>query len=154
MPGEIAVGDFVRITGSQSMGRVSRIKGKQAEVEIGELRSSIQLQKLEKISHLPEQIIQKSSASMNLSDKMMVFSTQLDIRGQRAEEALRQLEAWLDEAILLGQTSLRVLHGKGNGILRELVRKFLRGYPQVRNIRDEHADQGGAGVTLFSWGEN
>jgi DNA mismatch repair protein MutS2 len=80
----------------------------------------------------------------------MDFSSQLDIRGQRAEDALKMVEFWLDEAMLLGQTDLRILHGKGNGILRNLVRNLLKSYPAISEIRDEHADRGGAGVTLFS----
>jgi DNA mismatch repair protein MutS2 len=149
IPGEISEGDLVRIRGSESAGKVLRIRGKQAEIEMGEIRTSIQTEKLEKINRMPGKETPRSGTRPNLSGKIMAFRNQLDIRGLRADEALRQLEAWMDEAILLDQRHLRILHGKGNGILRNLSRNFLRAYPQVNNIRDEHADSGGAGVTLF-----
>lgn len=147
--GEIKEGDFVRIRGSESVGKVIRIKGKQVEVELGDILSSIQTSKLEKINRIPATESARSGTKPDLSGKIMSFQHQLDIRGLRADEALRQLESWMDEAILLDQRNLRILHGKGNGILRNLTRNFLRSYPQVNQIRDEHADSGGAGVTLF-----
>jgi DNA mismatch repair protein MutS2 len=147
--GEIKEGDLVRIRGSESAGKVLRLRGKQAEIELGEIKTSIQLEKLEKINRMPGTESPRSGTRPSLSGKIMAFRHQLDIRGLRADEALRQMEAWMDEAILLDQRHLRILHGKGNGILRNLSRNFLRGYPQAKNIRDEHADSGGAGVTLF-----
>jgi DNA mismatch repair protein MutS2 len=150
LKGEIKPGDFVRIRGSESAGKVISLRGKNVEVEIGEIRSSIKSEKLEKISHLPASPNKKNQQGINLGEKMMEFSTQLDIRGKRADEALREVEFWLDEAMLLGQKDLRILHGKGNGILRMQVRNFLKVFPQISDIRDEHADQGGAGITLFS----
>ena len=148
--GEIRAGDYVRIRGSSSAGKVLSLRGKNVEVEIGELRSSVKAEKLEKINRLPaEQAGKSKPANLNLGEKIMGFSTRLDIRGRRSDEALQQLEFWLDEAIMLGQQELCVLHGKGNGILREQVRNYLRKFPGISSIRDEHADQGGAGVTLF-----
>lgn len=149
LEGEVGEGDFVRIKGSESSGKVRRIKGKQAEVEFGEILSSIRIDKLERISHLREKPKNSKNSGINLSAKTMEFNSQLDIRGFRADEALRSLESWLDQALLTGRSDLSVLHGKGNGILRELIRKQLRSYPKIREIRDEHADRGGAGITLF-----
>lgn len=70
----------------------------------------------------------------------------------RAEEALPHLTHWVDEAILLSQKELQIVHGKGNGVLREICRNALKNYAEVTHIRDEHADRGGAGVTLFNLG--
>jgi DNA mismatch repair protein MutS2 len=148
--GEIKAGDFVRIRGSESAGIVLSLRGKNVEVEIGEIRSTIKTEKLEKISRLPGGNIKKSSKGINLGEKMMDFSSQLDVRGKRTDEAMKMVEFWLDEAMLLGQQELRILHGKGNGILRIQLRNFLKLFPQVSGIRDEHPDQGGAGITLFS----
>ena len=147
---EIKAGDFVRIRGSESAGIVLSLRGKNVEVEIGEIRSTIKTEKLEKISRLPGGHIKKSSKGINLGEKLMDFSNQLDVRGRRTDEAMKMVEFWLDEAMLLGQQELRILHGKGNGILRIQLRNFLRLFPQVSGIRDEHPDQGGAGITLFS----
>ena len=147
--GEIKLGDLVRIKGTQSAGIVLAFRGKNVEVEIGELRTNLKVEKLEKINRLPDSEISHKRGSLNLGEKMMEFHTQLDIRGLRADEALKKVEGWLDEAMLLGQTELRILHGKGDGILRTQVRNLLRAYRQVGQVRDEHADRGGAGVTLF-----
>ena len=147
---EIKTGDFVRIRGSESAGKVLSLRGKNVEVEIGEIRTTIKTEKLEKISRLPGAQLKKSSQGINLGEKLMDFSNQLDVRGKRTDEAMKMVEFWLDEAMLLGQQELRILHGKGNGILRTQLRNFLKLFPQVSGIRDEHPDQGGAGITLFS----
>jgi len=72
----------------------------------------------------------------------------LDIRGSRAEEAIAEVDKFLDDAILFSQNRVKILHGKGNGILREVVRNHLNTFSQVFNIRDEDLDKGGSGVTI------
>jgi len=151
--GPIKVGDTVRIKGTQSIGEVTGFRGKDAEVTMGELKTNIKTEKLEKISGNPNE--QKSSgkrptSNLNLNEKMMNFNTQIDLRGMRTDEAIGLVDSWLDEAILLGQKELRILHGKGDGILRNMVRIHLKRYKQIGTFQDEHADRGGAGVTLVS----
>mgnify|MGYP001803361781 CR=1 FL=1 len=85
-----------------------------------------------------------------MNQKMADFSARLDIRGYRAEEVIPRLDQYLDEALLLGQTELHILHGKGNGVLRQIVRNHLKTYREVTDFRDEHADRGGAGVTIVT----
>lgn len=150
--GEVQPGDFVRIKGTESIGKMLGYKGKDAEVLIGELKTNIKKSRLEKISgYLPNPSSSpRPTGSLNLNEKMMQFRTELDIRGMRADEALDTVESWLDEAILLGQKELRILHGKGDGILRTQVRNRLKKYRQVGHMQDEHADRGGHGVTLVS----
>ena len=150
--GTIEVGNFVRIDGQTAIGQVLTIRGKDAEISIGDLKSTIKLSRLEKISR--KEFKKKTDTvipalqGINLNEKMANFSYQLDLRGKRGEEALHDLEDFMDDALMLGQAELRILHGKGDGILRTLVRNHLKGYKQVASLSDEHADRGGAGVTI------
>ena len=76
------------------------------------------------------------------------FHQELDVRGMRADEALNQVQHFIDDAILVGASQVRILHGKGNGILRQLIRQYLGIVPNVTNYRDEHVQFGGAGITV------
>ena len=84
------------------------------------------------------------------NQKMMDFSTNLDLRGKRGEEVLPLIQNFIDEGHMLGIKELRIVHGKGDGILRDITRNLLRTMPPVQKMQDEHADRGGAGVTLVS----
>lgn len=149
--GEISVGSLVRIKGQEALGEVLGLKGKDVEVAIGDLKTTIKLNRLEKISR--KEFKQKTSprpklTGIDLNEKMMNFSFNLDLRGKRGEEALVDVDNFMNDAIMLGYPELRIVHGKGDGILRNLIRTHLRGYKQVGNMQDEHADRGGAGVTV------
>ena len=80
----------------------------------------------------------------------MKFKPQIDVRGQRAEEALQNIQNYIDEAIMVDAKELHILHGKGTGILRQLIREFLGAEPAVRSYRDEHVQFGGAGITVVT----
>ncbi len=153
--GQIQVGDYVKLKDSQTIGEVVEIKGKDVEIQIGELRSNVKLKRLVKISKKDFTQSQKKSTpiarGVNLTVKMQNFTHDLDIRGQRPEEVLPKLVQFLDDAIMLGVGQVRIVHGKGTGALRQTVRDQLRNYRQVIQVSDEHADRGGAGVTLISF---
>ena len=151
--GEITVGSLVRIKGQEALGEVIGMRGKDAEVAIGDLKTTVKLNRLEKISR--KEFKQKTSSKIkvvgvDMNDKMMNFSFNLDLRGKRGDEALMEVDKFMNDALMLGQDELRIIHGKGDGILRTLIRNHLRGYKQVAKTQDEHADRGGAGVTLVS----
>ncbi len=152
--GEIAVGSFVRIKGQPTVGEVLALKGKDAEIRIGDLKSNIKLNRLEKVSKkaFKEATGEKSPApklgGIDLNEKMLNFSFNLDIRGKRGEEAIVELDDFINNAIVLGYDELRIVHGKGDGILRQLVRNHLKSFKQVGKMNDEHPDRGGAGVTI------
>jgi DNA mismatch repair protein MutS2 len=151
--GEITVGSLVRIKGQEALGEVLGMRGKDAEVAIGDLKTTIKMNRLEKISR--KEFKQKSNpktkiAGMDMNEKMMNFSFNLDIRGKRGDEAIQEVDKFMNDAIMVGYDELRIIHGKGDGILRTLIRNHLRGYKQVDKTQDEHADRGGAGVTLVS----
>ncbi|MFO7977128.1 MAG: Smr/MutS family protein [Bacteroidales bacterium] len=148
----IGVGDAVRVEGQQTIGEVLETSGKQALVSFGSIKFKTRLDKLEKIkkSSLPKAVPTKGKTRLtfDINEKAAEFSPQIDLRGKRAEDALMLLSRLVDDAILLGIRQLRIVHGKGDGILRNLVRDYLSGVPQVKHFQDEHADRGGAGITL------
>lgn len=152
--GAIAPGSYVRILGQTAIGEVIALKGKDAEIRIGDLKSTIKLNRLERVSNKTykaatgEKKLKTSAKGVDLNERMMNFSFNLDMRGKRGEEALGLVDQFMDNAIMLGYDELRIVHGKGDGILRTLVRNHLRGYSQVSGFQDEHPDRGGAGVTI------
>lgn len=152
--GEIIVGSLVRIKGQDTVGEVIGQRGKEFEVAIGGLKTTIKPNRLEKISKkefkklAADEAPVKSLTGIDLNEKMINFTFNLDIRGKRGESALQEVDNFLDDAIILGYPELRIVHGKGDGILRTLIRNHLKGYHQVLSMTDEHADRGGAGVTI------
>ncbi|UTA67870.1 endonuclease MutS2 [Emticicia sp. 21SJ11W-3] len=151
--GAITVGSFVRIKGQTAVGELLFMKGKDAEVAIGELKTNVKLNRLEKLSRKEfkeavKESIKPKMSGIDLNEKMMNFSFNLDLRGKRGEEALGEVDSLMNDAIMLGYPELRIIHGKGDGILRTLIRQHLRSYKQVAGMADEHADRGGQGVTI------
>ena len=153
--GPIAVGDIVRVDGQDTYGQVVEVKGKKAVVESNSLRMTIPLARLQKTQKktLPSD---KTSRQNNryqsiyeeINEKRKFFNPTLDLRGQRAEEALNELQHFLDEAQLLGEKELRILHGKGYGILKTLVRQRLNSHPDVQSCHSERLELGGDGITV------
>jgi DNA mismatch repair protein MutS2 len=151
--GEIHVGDFVRVKDNGAIAEVLAIRKKEAEVSIGELKSTVKLTRLEKISNTEMKKEKKTYTKrigFDTNSKMLDFSPNLDIRGKRGEEILPVVQGFVDDGYMLGLKDLRIVHGKGDGILREITRNLLKGMSQVAKMEDEHADRGGAGVTLVT----
>ncbi|MEN7548726.1 endonuclease MutS2 [Rapidithrix thailandica] len=153
--GTIKLGDYVKIKDQNAYGEVLSISGKDALVMIGSLKSNIKLNRLVKVTRKEFRKASTTgksghSAGATMADKMVHFNPSIDIRGKRAEEVLSMIDDFIDSAIMLSVTHLKILHGKGNGILREVVRNHLRNFKEVKYFEDEHADRGGAGVTLIT----
>ncbi|MDW8296819.1 MAG: endonuclease MutS2 [Raineya sp.] len=152
LEGEIVVGDWVRIKGQNTIGEVLQIQGKDVELAIGELRSVVKLNRLEKISKKEVKNEQRKFASknlgINLTEKLANFSSQIDVRGKSTEIALQEVDKLLDDALLAGFNEVRILHGKGDGILRKMIREHLKKYDFVASFSSEHADRGGDGYTI------
>jgi DNA mismatch repair protein MutS2 len=151
----IAVGDWVVIKGSgdePTLGQIIELKGKDAVISLGAIRSTIKLNRLQKIV-APKQP-KKSTAPLrgiDINDRMAQFQLKLDIRGKRAEEVYVILDQYINDCLLLGVPEVQILHGKGDGILRTLIREQLRRYKEIKNSSDEHADRGGAGITIVTF---
>ncbi|MEP1097187.1 MAG: endonuclease MutS2 [Cyclobacteriaceae bacterium] len=147
------VGDSVKMLGQDTVGNVQKIKGKQAEVSFGSLKSIVSTDKLEKaVSNQEQQHHQRRvrKLGIDVSSKMASFNHELSLLGMRADEALGKVESYLDEALLVGANEVRIVHGKGHGVLREIVRSYAKDHPSVQDISSEHADRGGDGISIIS----
>jgi DNA mismatch repair protein MutS2 len=147
----------VAILGQEGHGEVVSVKGKTAEVLFGGLKTLVKVTQLEKLSRAEarerEAAMRKTAAansgpSLDVTGRMAAFNPTLDLRGERAEDALTKLMGFVDDATMLGIPEMRILHGRGNGVLRQVVRDYLRQTRAIASIGDEHADRGGDGVTL------
>jgi len=141
-------GDKVRMSGGEVTGTILSLKGKVAMVQFGDLRSSVKTDRLVRSDLADLQPVQR--IMVGLSRATSTFSPQLDVRGMRVEELIPVLTRFMDDATQFGMTEVSILHGKGEGVLRKVARDYLKGLKQVVGFRDEHADRGGAGITLVT----
>ncbi|MDH5609873.1 MAG: endonuclease MutS2, partial [Cyclobacteriaceae bacterium] len=142
----LQVGDFVAIDGQDGFGEVVSIKNKQAEISFGALKSYVNVDRLRKVSNREmKKEVRTRVGGIDMPRRQAQFSPDLDIRGKRAEEALSLISQFIDQAVLLGAPQVRVLHGKGYGILRDVIRTHLKEEPQVVAFADEHIERGGNG---------
>ena len=147
----LQINDLVSIEGQEAFGQILAIHKNKALVAMGDLRSNIELSKLHKVSEsAKKQQIKNSSKGLDLNSKMQHFSHELNLIGLRGEEAIRNVNNFIDEAILLGIKQVRIVHGKGYGILRKLVRTELKANKFVAHCHDEQVELGGDGVTIVT----
>ena len=146
-------GDAVRMIDTLAAGEIISIKGQKAEVETGSLRFKVPLEKIERISRAELKKSIRASLPLRENDPALIqrnitFSPEIDIRGERGEEAINKVRDLIDNALIVRHRHLRILHGKGNGILRQLVRDYLATTGVVKSFRDEHVEFGGSGITV------
>lgn len=150
----ITEGCPVRIKGQSSVGEVLEINGKNAVVAFGSIKTTVKTERLERSNAVPQkQESTKSSFVSNqtqdsMYEKKLNFKQDIDVRGMRGDEALQAVTYFVDDAILVGMSRVRILHGTGTGILRTLIRQYLQTIPGVRHFADEHIQLGGAGITV------
>lgn len=150
----ITEGCPVRIKGQSSVGEVLEINGKNAVVAFGSIKTTVKTERLERSNAVPQkQESAKSSFVSNqtqdsMYEKKLNFKQDIDVRGMRGDEALQAVTYFVDDAILVGMSRVRILHGTGTGILRTLIRQYLQTIPGVRHFADEHIQLGGAGITV------
>ena len=141
------------------MGKVEAVDGKMATVIFGDMRTKMRADRLEHVD-APKQDSAQSSPAANASRstreaidlRKLNFRQDLDVRGMRGDEALNAVTYFIDDAILVGMSRVRILHGTGSGILRQLIRQYLATVPNVTAFRDEHVQFGGAGITVVDIG--
>lgn len=145
---KLQVGDWVRIRGTGTEAQIIEIAKNNLILAMGELRT---VQKVRQVERLDKRetarMVKATRRSNQVTRDMSQFSPEIDVRGMRTEAALYEIEKVLDQAIMLGYPNLRIVHGKGDGILRRFIREYLRKYSQVTRLEDEHPDRGGDGVT-------
>ena len=153
------MGDAVRIKGLSSVGKVKSVDGKIATVIFGDMRTKMRTDRLEYVKTVEQAKTESSLQSYSVSrstretidNRKLNFKQDLDIRGMRGDEALNAVTYFIDDAILVGMPRVRILHGKGNGILRQLIRQYLSTVPNVADYHDEHVQFGGAGITVVDF---
>ena len=150
----LETGDNCRIKGQTSVGIIERIDGQKATVTFGMMKTVVDYKRLER-AFVKEK--QETSTTVNflsretqnqVRKKHLEFSQEIDVRGMRGDEALQAVSYFMDDALMVSARQVRILHGTGNGILRQLIRQYLSTLPFVRNSRDEHVQFGGAGITV------
>ena len=162
-PSPMSPGDTVRIKGLTSVGTIESIEGKMATVIFGGMKTKMRAERLEH-AEMPKQEASKqeernasiagaygnaSKDTRNVIDnRKLNFKQDIDVRGMRGDEAINAITYYIDDAILVGVSRVRILHGTGSGILRQLIRQYLATIPNVSHFRDEHVQFGGAGITV------
>lgn len=149
-------GDSVRLKGQTAVGIIEELSGKKATVTFGMVRTRVELDRLqhatakEKKDEPSFQIVSfvSKETQNQVREKHLHFHQDIDVRGMRGEEALQAVTHFIDDAILVGANSVRILHGTGNGILRQLIRQYLNTVPGISSAHDEHVQFGGAGITV------
>lgn len=155
----LEVGDSVKIKGLSTVGKIESMDGKNATVIFGGMRTKMPASRLEYVD-MAEAKKEDVAPVFNVSretreaidNRKLNFHQDLDVRGMRGDEALNAVMYFIDDACLVGMSRVRILHGKGNGILRQLIRQYLATVPGVTSFRDEHVQFGGAGITVVDIG--
>ena len=159
----IEAGDTVRIKGLSSIGKVESIDGKMAVVIFGTMKTKMRADRLEHAELSKSQLSKQDERNNSIAgsygmvskdtrdvidNRKLNFKQDIDVRGMRGDEAISAITYFIDDAILVGVSRVRILHGTGTGILRQLIRQYLATVPNVSHFRDEHVQFGGAGITV------
>ena len=159
----IAAGDTVRIKGLTSVGEVESTDGKMAVVIFGGMKTKMRADRLEHAEKPKSQLSKQEERNSNIAgsygvvsrdtrdvidNRKLNFKQDIDVRGMRGDEAINAITYFIDDAILVGVSRVRILHGTGTGVLRQLIRQYLATVPNVSHFRDEHVQFGGAGITV------
>ena len=145
---ELQVGDKVKLAGMETAGEVVNIDGKHVTVALGNMLTTVEVGKI--VHSEAQKQVQESKKvkiSSDITIKRLSFKPEIDIRGKRADEALSIVQQFLDDAAMSSSTNLSILHGKGNGILRQLIRDYLESLNFIKSVKDAREDMGGAGIT-------
>ena len=155
--GKIRVGDLAKVIGQDTVGEVVEISGKDVLLSFNSIQFRTQLRKLEKVSRKQARKETRRSSSgykhiiNEINDKMARFDLSIDVRGKRAEEALTAVRNYIDEAILLNVKEVNILHGKGDGILRDVIREYLASVQEIKSYKNQHIEFGGDGITVVNF---
>ena len=155
----LKAGEKVRVKANGMVGEVVKVSAKAVVVTIGNISSKMPLDKVERItsnefkSAVKENTRPVSSVKVDssLSERKLNFSTELDVRGERLNDAVEKVTRYIDDAIMLNVSSVRIIHGKGTGVLRDELQKLIRTMPGVASAKDEHIQFGGSGVTVVTF---
>ena len=150
----ICTGDYVRIKGQTSVGQVLELNGQNAVVMFGLMKTNVKTERLEHadppktLNVMAKATFVSSETQEQMYQKKLNFKQDIDVRGMRGDEAIQAVTYFIDDAIQVGVSRVRILHGTGSGILRTLIRQYLATVPGVAHFQDEHVQFGGAGITV------
>ena len=150
-------GSNVRLKGQSTTGVILEIQDKNAIVAFGQMKSTVKLSKLEPVSNTQLKKEQRkyenlgNSSTDEVRQRKLTFTSEIDVRGMRGDEALQAVTYFIDDAVMVGVASVRILHGTGTGALRQMIRQYLGTVNGVRTYRDEHVQFGGAGITIVEF---
>ncbi len=151
----IVPGCMVKIKGQSSVGEVMEVNGKNAVIAFGSIKTTAKLDRLERTNVAPQKVDSSTKSTFvsnqtqdSMYEKKLNFKQDIDVRGMRGDEALQAVTYFIDDAILVGMSRVRILHGTGTGILRTLIRQYLQTVSGIRHFADEHVQFGGAGITV------
>lgn len=155
-PREVVEGSKVRMEGQDMVGVVQSVKGNRAQVAFGQILTTVDRSRLQVVSNneyreATRPVAPRTVVSADISARKLRFRDHIDVRGMRAAEALEQVQDFIDDALMVGVSTVSILHGKGTGALKEEIRRYLRSVPEVASAVDEHADRGGAGITIVTF---
>lgn len=157
--GPLKVGEKVKIKSNGMVGEVAMVSDKAVTVIVGNIKSKMPLDKVERISSneyksaikAEPRPVSRTVQDSSLSERKLNFKMELDVRGQRVNEALENVMHYIDDAIMLNVSSVRIIHGKGTGALRDEIQRFLKSTPGVESAKDESIQLGGSGVTVVTF---
>ena len=155
-PREVVAGSKVRMAGQEMVGVVQSVKGKRAQVAFGQILTTVDKGLLTVVSNneyreATRPVAARTVLSVDISSRKLNFKDHIDVRGMRASEALDEVRNFIDDALMVGVGTVSILHGKGTGALKEEIRRYLRSVPEIASAADEHADRGGAGITIVTF---
>jgi DNA mismatch repair protein MutS2 len=155
----LKAGEKVRVKENGMVGEVAKVSAKAIVVIIGNISSKMPLDKVERITSNEFKSAVKETAKpvsavkidTSINERKLNFSTEIDVRGERLNDAIEKVTRYVDDAIMLGVSNVRIIHGKGTGVLRDELQKLMRTMPGVASVRDEHIQFGGTGVTIVTF---
>ena len=153
---KIEVGTKVKLEGQEIPGIVKMIKGKKAQVAFGEMLIMVDVARLKAVSSTEYREATRPTAartvvSVDIRERKLNFRDHIDVRGMRASEAREAVEDLVDDALMVGVSTVTILHGKGTGALKEEIRRYLRSVKDIASVADDHADRGGSGITIVTF---
>ena len=155
----LKVGEKVRIKDNGMVGEVTKVSAKAVVVIVGNISTKLPHDKVERITSNEFKSAVKEVAKpattikidTSINERKLNFSTELDVRGERLNDAIEKVTRYIDDAIMVGVSSVRIIHGKGTGVLRDELQRLIRTIPGVASVRDEHIQFGGTGVTIVNF---
>jgi DNA mismatch repair protein MutS2 len=156
--GAFKVGEKVRIKDNGMVGEISKVSGKSVTLVIGNIGSTVPADRIERISSNEFKAAARQAPTVSyrvedpaIRDRKLNFRMELDVRGERLSDALDIVTHYVDDALMLSVPSVRIIHGKGTGVLREEIQKYLRTIPGIASVKDEQIQFGGTGVTIVTF---